>query len=227
MKKVFVIVTLAASSLLAQGKYETLVVPLKNRNARSIAEMLPTHSLTMRISNDFNTITVSGPPEDVRAAEALIKQYDTPLRQAEFVLRVIEASSAANKPDDAADLVPAELKSLLRYTRYGLRDVAILRSMESDPAQARFTLAGGMAGYLYFRVRDAQPKPMLEVNIRMTSSGGTVLKTQGGGESISRPELLATSATVKSGETVVLGASKMIDGGGNALIVLLTAKLLP
>jgi len=54
---------------------------------------------------------------------------------------------------------------------------------------------------------------------------GTVVKRVQG-EDIVRPELLGTSATVKDRETVVLGASKM-QGSSNALIVLLTAKLLP
>ena len=54
----------------------------------------------------------------------------------------------------------------------------------------------------------------------------TNIKNAAGNETTQWPSLLNTVTTVKSGETVVLGASKM-RGGTVALIVLLTAKLLP
>jgi len=138
-----------------------------------------------------------------------------PRRQAEFVIQVIEASSAQKAPNDAADRVPAELKTLLRYARYGLLDSAFLRGSEGETH--RIALASNLNGELEFRVRAGQEPVLMDVDLEVT--GPAVEKSRG-------PKLLETTAAVKSGETVVLGASRM-RGGENALIVLLTARLLP
>jgi hypothetical protein len=129
-----------------------------------------------------------------------------PRRQAEVRLQVIQASSSEQGPNDAATLVPAELKSLLRYSRYTLLDSAFLRATERT--EQRITVAADMLGEVEFEVQiDGQIEVKLELR-RATSL------------------LLDTRATVKSGETVVLGASRMRDGS-SALIVLLTTKLIP
>jgi len=129
-----------------------------------------------------------------------------PRRQAEVRLQVIQASSSGQGPNDAATLVPAELKSLLRYSRYTLLDSAFLRATERT--EQRITVAGDMLGEVEFEVQnDGQIEVKLELR-RATSL------------------LLDTRATVKSGETVVLGASRMRDGS-SGLIVLLTTKIIP
>jgi hypothetical protein len=70
---------------------------------------------------------------------------------------------------------------------------------------------------------DGQPS-LIDVQVQVQGAP-TVVKAEKG-EVTHTPTLLRTNTTMKSGETVVLGASKM-QGGANALIVLLTAKLLP
>ena len=212
MRKAFLVMMLAAAPLLAED--QTKVFHIKHRPAESLARLLPGGQLRTNFpSRDFNTITLSGSAESVKMAEAIIEQYDTPRRQAEFILRVIEASSTTQGPNDAVDLVPAELKSLLRYNRYALRDSAVLRGLESEGL--RLELASNLLCRMSFRVRDTIELELLIQGPLQTIKDRTF-----------NPELLATTTTVKSGETVVLGASKM-QGGSTALIVLLTAKLLP
>src|SRR5262249_49749202 len=104
------------------------------------------------------TITLNGSSEKIKAAEAVIQQYDTPRRQAEFVIRVIEAGSASKfavkvpsaekggpLESNATDVVPAELKLLLRYDHCVQRDLAVLRGMESEELQ--LALGGNLGGY--------------------------------------------------------------------------------
>jgi hypothetical protein len=134
---------------------------------------------------------------------------------AEVTLRLIEASSAAGARNDGAELVPAELKTLLRFTSYHLLDSAFVRGTEEQPM--RLALAGNLAGEVRFEVRSRQPETILEVNVEI--EGAAVA----GGRA---PRLLETTIRAKNGETVVLGASRMRDSS-NALIVLLTAKLMP
>jgi len=218
MKRAFLFLVLSVAPLAAQE--QTKVVKAIHRPAEHLSRLLfMSHSFT----REFNTITLRGTPEAIKAAEAAIQQYDTPRRQAEFFIRVIQAGMPAPAPDDATDLVPAELKSVLRYSRYSLRDSAILRGMEADRLQ--IALGGNLTGKMTFHLREAQPSATLEVAVNIDGPS-TLIKTKDG-EVTTNPTLLQTTTTVKSGETVVLGASKMQSQSGSALIVLLTAKLLP
>ena len=221
MRKALLMVLLAVGSLGAQEK-TTTVIQVKYRSAEMLNGMLPPFGISTRVSRELNTITLSSDSaEQLKTIAAIIQQYDSPPRQAEFTVRVIEGTMSAQGPTDAADVVPAELKSLLRYTRYALRDVAVLRGMEGD--WRAVALAGNMRGRLNFRAVDSQP---VQIDVQVEIDGApTVIKTEKG-EITHTPTALRTSASLKSGETIVLGASKM-QGGPNALIVLLTAKLLP
>jgi hypothetical protein len=112
-------------------------------------------------------------------------------------------------------MVPAELKTLLRFTRYRLLDSAYVRG--SADQTMRVALAGTLSGRVKFEVRSRQPAPLLEFEVvvegpRQNEKSGN--------------RLLETTTTARNGETVVLGASRMRDSS-NALIVLLTGKLLP
>jgi len=133
---------------------------------------------------------------------------------AEITLRIVEATSAANAANDAADLVPAELKALLRFSKYRLLDSAFLRGVEEETM--RVALAGNLSGEVRFEVRSRQP-PVMEFDVEIQGPADPGKRA---------PVLLETTTTAKSGETVVLGASRMRDSS-NALIVLLTAKLVP
>jgi hypothetical protein len=142
------------------------------------------------------------------------RKSPAPRATGEITLRVIEASSSPNAANDAADLVPAELKTLLRYTRYRLLDSAYLRGTEDRTMTV--TLAGNLEGRVEFEVRARQPAVTLEYTVEITGPPDPGKR---------RSVLLETETTARSGETVVLGASRMRDSA-NALIVLLTGKLL-
>lgn len=136
-------------------------------------------------------------------------------RQAEITLRVVEASSAATGSNDGAYLVPQELQTLLRFSRYHLLDTAMIRGAEGE--QLRLAIAGDLLAEVRFGLRGTPQMPVMEYEVEIEGQ-----KTEKG----SGAKLLDTTATGKSGETVVLGASRMKDAR-NALIVLLNGKLLP
>ena len=131
-----------------------------------------------------------------------------PRQEATFTLRLIEAGSAAQGANDAAALVPAELKNLLRYTRYGLLDSGFVRGI--DGKQLQLNLAGNMLCQVEFHMSGAGAAAMIEVDVELRHEKGVLLETR---------------TRVKSGETTVLGASKM-RGGSQGLILLLTANLM-
>ena len=149
----------------------------------------------------------------IAAASVVADEKDrkerAPRVEATFSLRLIEASSAAQGPNDAAALVPAELKNLLRYTRYGLLDSGFVRGL--DGRQLQLNLAGNILCQLEFHVSGAGAATTIEVEVELRHDKAVLLETR---------------TRVKSGETTVLGASKM-RGGNQALILLLTANLMP
>jgi hypothetical protein len=214
MRKAFLLVILVAP--LAA---DTKVVKVKHRSAESLQRVLAGTPLSFSFSREFNTITLNGSQEQIKVVEAILEQFDTPRQQAEFLIRVIEASAAAQGPNDAAEFVPTELKALVKYQRYSLLDSAVARGLEGE-GPLRLALASNMSGSLWFSARES----MLECRLNIT--GPPMIIKDKGNDTSHSPTLLDTTATLKSGETAVLGASKM-RGGTNALIVLLTAKLLP
>ena len=215
MRQVILIVMLAAAPVAA----ETKIFQAKHRPAPSLSGVLNNMQLSVSPSREFNTITLNGTAENIKVAEAILEKYDTPRQQAEFLLRVIEAGASPDKgANDAAELVPAELKSMLKYNRYTLLDSAVLRGMEAE--DLRLALLN-LNGRVRFNVRESA----LEMSVDITGPP-TNIKNNQGNDTTHWPSVLSTTATAKSGETVVLGASKM-RGGNNALIVLVTAKLLP
>jgi hypothetical protein len=143
------------------------------------------------------------------------KERRQPKQQGEITLRVVEAGSAANMANDAAALIPAELKKLLTFTHYRLLDSGYIRGLEGEELVLR--LAGDLRGEVTFRVRSGSTSRDLEYNVEIEGPGPP---------SGSPRKLLETTATGKSGETIVLGASRMQETS-KALIVLLTGKFLP
>lgn len=136
-------------------------------------------------------------------------------REAEIMLRLIEASTDGKPVSDASHLVPPELKSMLNFRSYSLLDSAMIRGQEDRDLE--ITLAGSLKGELEFVVEANGKAPLLRVTVDLLGPPGEAGK---------RPSLLETRTTVRSGDTVVLGASRM-RSGDKALIVLLTARLLP
>ncbi len=134
-----------------------------------------------------------------------------PRPQAEIMLRLVEAGADPKTPNDAASLVPAELQKLLTFTRYQLVDSAYIRGEEDE--SLRIALGGTLQGVVRFDVEGGE----LRYNVVIYGSQA---------EKSDRPRLLETRTTGKSGETIVLGASRM-SSGTKALIVILTGKLLP
>ena len=138
-----------------------------------------------------------------------------PKSQAEITLRLVEASSEAAMANDAAALIPQELQKLLTFTRYHLLDSGYLRGVEDDDLS--ITLGGNLLGEVKFKVRADVTPAIIEYEVEIQGPRP---------EKGSAQRMLQTAATGKSGETVVLGASRMKESS-KALIVLLTGKLLP
>jgi len=133
----------------------------------------------------------------------------------QFVVRLIEASSDPGAPNDAADVVPASLKSVLRHDAYSQIGVVILRGRNTE-----FTL-GTLVGEIDAKIIDRGGDKVIEFDLEIVANR----KTNHDGEEWDRTTVIESSDIAKDGETVVLGASS-IKGGGKAMIVLMTPTII-
>jgi hypothetical protein len=143
----------------------------------------------------------------------------------QFVVRLIEASSDPGAPNDAADVVPASLKSVLRHESYSQTGVVILRGRETE-----FSL-GSLIGEIDAKIIDRGGEKVIEFDLEVVQ----IRKVVEDGEEYSddttvieysdETTVIESSDIAKDGETVVLGASS-IKGGGKAMIVLMTPTII-
>ena len=135
----------------------------------------------------------------------------------QFVVRMIEASSEPGAPNDAADVVPASLKSVLRHQAYSQTGVVILRGRETE-----FSL-GSMVGEIDAKIVDRGGEKVIEFDLELVQ----VKKVTGDDGEVDEEwsTVIESSDIAKDGETVVLGASSL-KGGGKATIVLMTPTII-
>jgi hypothetical protein len=129
---------------------------------------------------------------------------------------LIEASSDPGAPNDAADVVPASLKSVLRHDAYSQIGVVILRGRNTE-----FTL-GTLVGEIDAKIIDRGGDKVIEFDLEIVANRKT---NHDGEEEWDRTTVIESSDIAKDGETVVLGASS-IKGGGKAMIVLMTPTII-
>jgi hypothetical protein len=166
-----------------------------------------------------------------RIVRALAKADAAPLTQS-FQLLLLAASTrkAAGEPDvpASAQKALADLRGFLPYKDYRLLDSTWLRATQDRPTEGRVVGRGdqGYAVKLRFRTtgNDQMFLDRFELNEElMTARPASDAKKGEPGVAPHVPrDLISTSFSLKKGETIVVGTSKL-DGSDDALVVLLTA----
>jgi len=170
------------------------------------------------IVNDTVISVVASAEAQAKVAE-LLRQVDLPPHSQTFHLMILAAGMerlpSVDLPEGAARAL-GESSRLLPYKGYRLLEQGLLTTTErgrialGDPEtgfEAQLRMEGG-----------ADPRvPLLIRSFEMTRA-----KWEQVGENRIRRTVIETSFTIKPGETVVLGASRL-DGGDKALVVLVTA----
>ena len=145
--------------------------------------------------------------------EAVLKKYDAPAPTQVFQVFLLEASKQPAGPVElpaAATKAIEDLKGLFPFKGFRVLQSAMVRSSEQGFAN----LGGEFNLQIAFRSPREAGRPILVERFTLVSSD------------ITKPEqkrnLLNTSFSITRGETVVVGTSKL-DGGDQAMVVLLTA----
>lgn len=152
-----------------------------------------------------------------------------------FLLILLAGSNQAGpSPKDlsaGAQKALNDLKGFLPYKSYALLDTTLLPGTPESPSTARLVGRGGAAYNLRmgFRSSGLEEKRQLFISrFALREEAGTTpivpSRTDGTGGSEHRPprDLVDTTFSLKPGETIVVGTSRL-DGSEDALVVLLTA----
>ena len=161
-----------------------------------------------------------------RFVRALAKEDSTPVTQI-FQLVLVAAGNKGGGANPAlapgAQKALTDLQGFLPYKSYEVLDSVYFRGTQGDGIRGR-AVGRGEIGYgvelRFRRVGTSQDKNLLMEGFQLTEEGGRIPLATGGARDSRR--VIDTSFGLKVGETIVVGTSRL-DGGDEALIVLLTA----
>ena len=189
-------------------------------------------------NDDLNVITIQDIPEIVDKMLLLIKEIDVKpvdllitvdlilgsmgLEEAPELARLI--SGQPSKKKLKSDPLIKELKSVLGYTHYNKIDSSFIRIQ--DDRYSELKLGGqGLDLRLWLEphyVRE-EKRDTFQLELRLIQHISEAV------ELVDMKEksvvLIRTTLTVKSGERTVVGVSKL-DGGNNALILIISGKII-
>lgn len=191
---------------------------------------------------EVKTLTVRATPEILASIEEVIKELDSspPARKnIELTLYLLLATeeplSGARIPDQLQPVV-RQLKNTFAYKGYHLLETIVSRARDGEMVQ--------MSGAFPFRPADSSVATQLKeatgiysshssVNLSADEKGRIVSINNLGlrvemprvGASGNQPTMVMTSIDVREGQMAVVGKTSA-DGSPNALIIVLTAKVL-
>jgi hypothetical protein len=166
-----------------------------------------------------------------RISRALAKADAAPLTQSfQLLLLAASAKPATGGPEvpEGARKALADLRSFLPYKSYQLLDSIWLRTTQDKGTDARVVGREGAGYNLRMRFRTTAGEDLFVDFFTLSEEPGVPRPVsegskEGQGRAPRAPrDLISTSFSLKKGETIVVGTSK-IDGSDEALVVLLTA----
>jgi len=219
-----------------------------------VQELMPNTRLSIVWNAPMGLFVLSGPPDVVDRALALLKKYDVPARHVEFTAYLISARKAAapqagrGMPGRGGNLetsptpipqvlTPAieEMKRTFNYERFSLLDVNTTQT--SGHAEFEGLLDGAVRS-TYYRLSygglsiSADGKtitvPHFEFKLTYRSGMDGVLKSLRGGPATEAPSTgIENEIVIHEGERLVLGRMHFNGSDPSDLFLILTAKVLP
>ncbi len=162
-----------------------------------------------------------------RIVRALAKADAAPLTQS-FQLLLLAASThkGTGEPDvpASAQKALADLRGFLPYKDYKLLDSTWLRATQDRPTEGRVVGRGDQGYAVKLRFRTTGSDQMFLDHFELNEELMTARPAADGKNGVGHVprDLISTSFSLKKGETIVVGTSKL-DGSEEALVVLLTA----
>jgi hypothetical protein len=228
------------AALVAQERVQR-VITIKNGNLgpilRTMRELLPPGSNVL-VSSDNEHLILSGPKEAVSGLEEVIKQLDVPPQAknnvettAYMIVASLQPANASPMPPDLEPVV-TQLKALFPYKGYRLLDSFVLRSRHGEHGEASgFVPVANerskiLYSYQYNRVRiDKSEKGNVvrfdHLSLRVNFPIGLNAKSEVNYVTAG----IETDVDVPEGKKVVVGKTSAVEGPDNALILVISAKV--
>ncbi len=179
---------------------------------------------TMSMSEGL--ITIRELPENLDRIAAVLEEYDRPRAAVRLHFQLIQANGFDNR-DESIRAVEAELRKLLRYDGYRLVGEAVLQLREGGLGEQ--VLQGSLEG----RSGDSQFNLAAYVGTVSTGDQGSTVELQVRLEHLRRSlltedrlstDILSTDVNAADGQSLVLGTTSALTGGG-ALILVVTPTI--
>jgi hypothetical protein len=238
---------LVAEQMAAGKQTVTKAITLKYPN-RVNTNVLDGIGLVIKQSGDI--VVITGPPERVDTAEAILKQLDVPppppspveqKKDIQLTAYMIIASPSATTgtpvPKDL-DSAISQVSSIFPYKSFNMFDAVLMRMVEGEGRdasrghvsgalpQGQQTFAGG--GSYDFSVQAVGLTPATPANLLRLHNLSLQLRILAGVDKDGKDKYqqvnIDTNIDMKEGQKIVVGKAN-IDGSENALIVILTAKV--
>jgi hypothetical protein len=251
--KMMVALAMAAAAILAQDKGQDKDTASGGGGEKTVLKMVELKyadphvadalgQMGLLVQRTGRAILIRGTPDQVGAAEAILKQLDVPpapRTNVELTLNLVVASKAAgeSKPlGPELEPVVAQLRKVFAYQSWIPLD-GILMRMTDDPNRGMSSAKGVLPPL----VKGAAPGTYSLEMARMTVTGSAGARTIGlenfnfaimeqepapgaaGGLGPAHASLM-TSIDVKEGQKVVVGKAGL-NGGDDAVFVVVTAKV--
>lgn len=253
MKRLVLVMILAASSGFAQEEKKAEAQPAKpqdfvqrivqvnHASPDRLRSLLEIFGIQIKSDHNLKTIALSGPAENVKAAEDAIRRLDVPpppSRNIESTFYMIMASQKADgdgKLPGELDSVIKQLRNISAYQNYRLLDTIVLRSREGNSAETTGTLpspvqVAGTPQSGTYRLSfagvsvDPDTKTGRLAHFNNLHFVARMPLFTGPNQFQFHENRIATSVDVREGQKVVLGKAN-VEGGDSALILVVTVKV--
>lgn len=191
----------------------------------------------IRSNSTLNTLTVTATEKLHVLIAELIRKYDVPVKTIEFQFFLIRALPSGEGLRDGVPpkvrKVIGEVAALTRYKSFEVMDTPVLRVDEGKEAGLTgggpysYSLKLGRGGATLLAKEEGQRQ--IRVNFFEVFFSVPAGLDESAKKQVMRNVGVSTSFTVADGETIVLGASQMLDdpkGQSTGVITVVTAKVL-
>ena len=225
---------LAAGALWAQDKPASSphmvqkIIDVKYADADRLASLVNGPGLSIRADNSLHALVVFGTAEAVATVEEMVKRLDTAPANIELTVYLISGSTQSGAEDLPKELssTAKQLHALFPYKAYRLMESFVQRARDGRDGSTSGALPAGSSYDFRYRsatVSAGTPR-VVHVNSLVLNIRTPTANKDKDGRVVNKSVGINTDIDVGEGQKVVVGKSS-IDGTGDALILVVTAKV--
>lgn len=235
MKKLlWTIITLAGFACAQDPNQPTTrVIELKYADARRVAALTQVQGATYNTADpNLHYIRVSGPLKAVDEYEAAARKLDIPPLNVELTVYMLSGNSQSTTDDIPKDLAPTikQLHGLFSYKSYRVMQSFLIRSRDGQSGRNGGSIPNSNAEY-NFNYGSASvsggPAPRIiridHLFLSVQTPTGQLNKDK---EMVWRTASIGDDVDVREGQQVVVGKSSMSQTTDEALILVISAKII-